>query len=238
LISRLGSGLKVYPSKSKKAGAIGMVWLPVVIGSRSEKLRCEVVENLKEKLIIGLPGLSFLGVKIDFATGDVRIGHRRKKKVEKVKTTVKKDAELLKKDGELVRETSEEAVSGGDVSSKQYPETTYTIEEDRSPNQKARQANKPVAKVSRDERRRVPSHVESQVSGGGRKEEMMKRTPVVKDEMKRVEDDEESDHEGDSSSEGEDGKDTTVQVESRKKSKQKHKSKKKKRKGKKGKKRK
>ena len=32
-------------------------WLPVVIGSRSDKLRCVVVEGLTEKLIIGLPGL-------------------------------------------------------------------------------------------------------------------------------------------------------------------------------------
>jgi len=82
------SKLKIYEFRDGKTsstwrfGALGVVWLPVVIGSRSDKLRCVVVDGLVEKLIIGLPGLSFLGASVNFATGDVRIQRRRRKKVE------------------------------------------------------------------------------------------------------------------------------------------------------------
>jgi len=82
LYKYFGSG---FNSSSGKSGAIGMVWLPVVIGSRSEKLHCVVVKDLKEKLIIGLAGMSFLGMCINFATGDVRIAPRRRKKIDVVK---------------------------------------------------------------------------------------------------------------------------------------------------------
>ena len=86
-----------------KFDALGWVWLPVVIGSRSVKLRCVVVDNLKEKLIIGLPGLSFLGASVNFATGDVRISCRRRKKVEDGITMAKKK-EKLHEDHALVRD--------------------------------------------------------------------------------------------------------------------------------------
>jgi len=88
--------LKIYDlSKERKANSpwlhtVGMVWLPVVIGSRVDKLRCVVVDGLTEELIIGLPGLSFLGASINFATGDVRIS-RRGRKVEGCTTAVKGD---------------------------------------------------------------------------------------------------------------------------------------------------
>jgi len=89
--------LKMYDlSDGRKANSrwlhtVGMVWLPVVIGSKAEKLRCVVVDGLVEKLIIGLPGLSFLGASINFATGDVRISGCRGKKVERFTVAVKSD---------------------------------------------------------------------------------------------------------------------------------------------------
>ena len=61
---------KIYDlSKERKANSqwlhtVGMVWLPAVIGSRVDKLRCVVVDGLTEELIIGLPGLSFLWVRV------------------------------------------------------------------------------------------------------------------------------------------------------------------------------
>ena len=100
-----------YGVSSWTKGVVGMTWLPVVIGLRSEKLRCVVVENLGEKLIIGLPGMSFLGMKIDFATGDVRIGHRSKRRKVKDVTTVE-DEDVLLQNQDLVKETKiKEAVS-------------------------------------------------------------------------------------------------------------------------------
>ena len=102
--------LKIYDFRDGKTsstwrlGALGVVWLPIVIGSRSDKLRCVVVEGLTEKLIIGLPGLSFLGVSVNFATGDVRIHRRRRKKIED-NTLAKKGSDELHEGHELVRDT-------------------------------------------------------------------------------------------------------------------------------------
>jgi len=121
--------LKIYDLRDReransawRLGARGMVWLPVVIGSRSDKLRCVVVEGLTEKLIIGLPGLSYLGASIDFTTGDVRIGHRGRKKVKG--NTMAKNSDELHEDHVLVRDAkmkckeSRDAVTSKDVSSK------------------------------------------------------------------------------------------------------------------------
>ena len=83
-----------------KTGVLGMVWLPVVIGSRSDKLRCVVVKDLSEELVIGLPGLSFLGASINFATGDVRISRRRRKNG----NTMAKESDELLKGQALVRD--------------------------------------------------------------------------------------------------------------------------------------
>jgi len=120
------SKLKMYDLKDdRKAnspwlGALGMVWLPVVIGSRAEKLCCLVVDGLTEELIIGLPGLSFLGASINFSTGDVRIGRRRRKNVEGC-TTVKKYEEVHD-DHVLVREVEMKCTeSKGTTKSKVVP---------------------------------------------------------------------------------------------------------------------
>ena len=93
---KVDPNLKIYDlSDGRKANsswlhAVGMVWLPVVFGSRAEKLRCVVVDGLTKELIIGLPGLSFLGASINFATGDVRIC-RRGRKVDGCTMAVKSD---------------------------------------------------------------------------------------------------------------------------------------------------
>ena len=102
--------LKMYDlSDDRRANSrwlhtVGMVWLPVVFGSRAEKLRCVVVDGLTEKLIIGLPGLSFLGACINFATGDLRICCHGSK-VEGCTTAVKSDelheGQALVRDAEM-----------------------------------------------------------------------------------------------------------------------------------------
>ena len=84
------------------------------------------MEGLTEKLIIGLPGLSYLGASIDFATGDVRISHRGRKKVKG--NTMARNSDELRKDHALVRDAkmkckeSKDAVTSKDVSSKKGPE--------------------------------------------------------------------------------------------------------------------
>ena len=84
------------------------------------------MEGLTEKLIIGLPGLSFLGARIDFATGDVRVSRRRKKKVDGISTAERNDEMHL--DQALVRGAKTGCMESKDttklraVSSKRSPE--------------------------------------------------------------------------------------------------------------------
>jgi len=90
-------------SSKWRLGARGVVWLPVVIGSRADKLRCVVVDGLTEKLIIGLPGLSYLGASVNFSTGDVRISRRRRRRKGEGCATAKMSDEVHE-DCELVRD--------------------------------------------------------------------------------------------------------------------------------------
>jgi len=171
---------RVKASSRWRLGACGVVWLPIVIGSRSEKLRCVVVEGLTEKLVIGLPGLSFLGASINFATGDVRIGRRRRRKVDGSCSTMAKRSDEVHEDHALVRDAMMKCTKSKDmtvpkvVSSKASPEERKECIKAKVPEQVKDLAGK---KGLHDEGRgkskqEMPNQKEvDPVSGRGRKEE-------------------------------------------------------------------
>jgi len=152
-------------ANSRWLHTVGMVWLPVVFGSRVEKLRCVVVDGLTKELIIGLPGLSFLGVSINFATGDVRIC-RRGRKVDGCTMAVKSDE--MHECQTLVRDVKLKCTESS-------PEGNKVCTKDRMSEQVKGLAEKVVSRdaVVRDKDCRIkPNQVKKvdPVSGRGRKE--------------------------------------------------------------------
>jgi len=219
-IVKVDPKLKMYDFQDRdgasskwKSDARGMVWLPVVIGSRSEKLRCVVVKDLKEKLVIGLPGLSFLGASINFATGDLHVDRRRRKKVEGDTMARRKDE--LHEDCTLVREAKTKCTKSVDtsrsrvVSSKKSPEggvskkeciRTGSLEQVKD---LAVKENEHVNERGKDKCKK-PNQKVTLVSGRGRKEGKVNVVSPKKDEKLITpdhDDDEESESDDDSGSE-------------------------------------
>jgi len=248
--------LKIYSfqderraSSEWKVGALGMVWLPVVVGSRADKLHCVVVAGLTEKLIIGLPGLSFLGASVNFATGDVRVCRRRRKKVGGCATA--RNCEELRDDHGLVRDMKlkrtelEGTAESKVVSGMEGPECGVGRKKcikDRFQVQVKDLAGKKEVRVDdlNDVKRKKPNQKDEvvPVSGPGRKEGKVNVVSPKKEEKSMVIPDHEDDvlddeHKGDSDSGDE--KVEQCSTRSAKAGKQKHKTKQKKSRKKKGK---
>ncbi len=236
--------LKIYDLSSERKTnshwlhTVGMVWLPVVIGSRADKLRCVVVDGLTEELIIGLPGLSFLGASINFATGDVSIC-RHGRKFEGCATAVKSD--ILHVDHELVRARIKymESCPDGEKSvctKNPMSEQVKNLAEKERPREDTGRGKGSEAKPNQEKKKVVP------VSGRGRKEGRVKvvspkpegktTTTIASDHV-----DEESENEYDSGDEDTDESEGLKQLNSgsAKVNKRAHKTKRKKGKKKKGK---
>jgi len=193
--------LKVYDlsdgrsANSRGLHTVGMVWLPVGFGSRAEKLRCVVVDGLSEELIIGLPGLSFLGAGINFATGDVRIC-RHGRKVDGCTTAVKSDElhegqALVRDAGMKCTESSPEGKNG--CTKSRMSEQVKDLAGKAKPRDDVRSGDS-----------QLKPNQEVPVSGRGRKEGMMnvvspKVTTTITTTITRDHDDEVS--EGDSGDE-------------------------------------
>jgi len=232
-VEKVDPKLKIYDFQDRdgagskwKSDACGMVWLPVVIGSRSEKLRCVVVKDLKEKLVIGLPGLSFLGASINFATGDLLVDRRKRKKVGGGTMVRRKDE--VHEDCTLVREAKTKCTQSIDTSKSRDVSSKKKSPEDDVSKKKCirKESLEQVKDLAVKEKEHVGNRGEDKcknpnqkkvapVSGRGRKEGKVNVVSPKKDEkLNTLDHDEESESDCDSESEDEGEREEVKQSDS------------------------
>ena len=67
---------RLIGADKKPIHAVGATHIPITINNCPKKLFCVAVKNLNNDLIVGIPGLKELGITIDFAKSEIKMGNK------------------------------------------------------------------------------------------------------------------------------------------------------------------